>query len=357
MAQFFRRENQTFLWETAHSHPQLRPLLQNLSSAQQADLFKSVIRDIHQQVAPSRSISQQELQQLNSSTMQRLHSVLLSINSAQRPIVSHGASVPPHSPTQHPPHSPTQYPPQYPQQQQQHHSPSNMYPHIPPVEIAAGMSQPDFLGQHDFQKRANEYERMSAKPIAPPMQQDDGDARVPADDMERRMAEQMRMREKDAEVFAPPPVVTGSVPVNLNLLKPGAASALGNEPVIPPPLTILEVETKTAKQTHPGESMGAEVDVAIGGAAGSAAGGGTGMWKSSPEISEMTRKVEELSNGMAELKRTTNDIKRILEFLWMKAAVSDEGSGSADKAMSPTEMDPHPGVQMVVEKLVTGAGV
>jgi len=241
MSLYIKAENQTYLWNTIHSHPKFIPYLKQYPPEKISAWFRSTIGGFYRQWGVNRPITPAELKQLNQNTVTYLYQTISSLNSPSPP--------PPSASTPQQAHPMRQPQPQHPQpiqtaiqqqtfqsfqqQQQPIHQPPQQRQqqpiHQPPQQQphpSLPKPLPEFHGQHEFEQRAQEYQRMNSKPIAEPIQgKTDADQRESQDSMERKWMEQQRLREKDIEHFSPPSQVNGHQAINLNLLK--STSTLG----------------------------------------------------------------------------------------------------------------------------------
>jgi len=201
MSLYIKPENQTYLWNTIHSHPKFQPYLRQYPPEKITAWFRSTIEGFYRKWGEHRPMNTNELKQLNQNTVAYLYQSIVSLNTPV-PVSNH--------PNQSPQPPPVQTTIQ--QQFQQH-------PSLP-------KPLPDFHGQHEFEQRAQEYQAMTAKPAAAPLQaQTDADHRESQDTMERKWMEQQRLREKDIEQFSPPSQINGPQAINLNLLKSTTSSS------------------------------------------------------------------------------------------------------------------------------------
>ena len=232
MSLYIKPENQTYLWNTIHSHPKFQPYLRQYPPEKISGWFRSTIEGFYRKWGEKRSMNEQELKQLNQNTVAYLYQSI--------------ASVPSSSPISTTP----QPPPQQQQQQQQQQQATiqqqfQQHPSLP-------KPLPEFHGQHEFEQRAQEYQSMNSKPATAPLQgKTDADQRESQEAMERKWMEQQRLREKDMEHFSPPSQVNGGQAINLNLLK----STTSNETPIS---TEKETESIQLKIREINDSKGNE---------------------------------------------------------------------------------------------------
>lgn len=210
MSLYIKPENQTYLWNTIHSHPKFQPYLRQYPPEKITAWFRSTIEGFYRNWGENRSMNPNELKQLNQNTVAYLYQSIVSLNTPPSTASIPPSSIPPSSTILHPPIQPTI------QQQFQQH------PSLP-------KPLPEFHGQHEFEQRAQEYQAMNSKPAATPLQgKTDADHRESQDAMERKWLEQQRLRDKDIEQFSPPSQVNGQQAINLNLLKSTAPSSNPN---------------------------------------------------------------------------------------------------------------------------------
>ena len=314
MSLYIKAENQTYLWNTIHSHPKFIPYLKQYPPEKISAWFRSTIGGFYRQWGENRPITPAELKQLNQNTVTYLYQTIKSLNSAPPSVPQPQQSHPVHQ-AHHMPQPQQAHPVPQPQQahpvpqhqqahpvpqhqqahpvpqqahhmphpQQSHHMPQPQPQHQPqhqhPQSIQSAIQQqtfqsfqqqqqpihqppqqqphpslpkplPEFHGQHEFEQRAQEYQRMNSKPIAEPIQgKTDADQRESQDSMERKWMEQQRLREKDIEHFSPPSQVNGPQAINLNLLKP--TSTLG-------PISQSDTENIQMKIREITESKGSQ---------------------------------------------------------------------------------------------------
>ena len=240
MSLYIKAENQTYLWNTIHSHPKFIPYLKQYPPEKISAWFRSTIGGFYRQWGENRPITPAELKQLNQNTVTYLYQTISSLHSAA-PAPSHVSMTPPqqaHPPQPQPIQTAIQQQTfqQFQQQQQSIHPPPQQQPHP-----SLPKPLPEFHGQHEFEQRAQEYQRMNSKPIAEPIQgKTDADQRESQDSMERKWMEQQRLREKDVEQFSPPSQVNGPQAINLNLLK--STSTLG--PVSQPDTESIQMKIR-----------------------------------------------------------------------------------------------------------------
>lgn len=211
MAAFIHPDNQTYIWNTIHSHPKFKPYVQQIPANQMAQWFRSVIEGFYRKWGETRPMTKDELVQLNQNT------VAYMLNTIGRLISQ----------------------PLEPQ----------LLAHQQPL---MPKPLPQFDGQYEFEQRAQEYQAMNTKPVVPPLQgQTDVETRESQDVMERRLMEQQRLRENDIQMFSTPSHVSGSAAINLNLLKPTANPMSQTlpfvEPTFPENIKIVVGESDTAQ--------------------------------------------------------------------------------------------------------------
>ena len=264
MSLYIKAENQTYLWNTIHSHPKFIPYLKQYPPEKISAWFRSTIGGFYRQWGEKRPITPAELKQLNQNTVTYLYQTISSLNSAPpsmpQPQQSHNVPQQSHHVPQHQPQLQHPQPIQnaiqqqtfqsFQQQQQPIHQPPQQQPHP-----SLPKPLPEFHGQHEFEQRAQEYQRMNSKPIAEPIQgKTDADQRESQDSMERKWMEQQRLREKDIEHFSPPSQVNGPQAINLNLLKP--TSTLG--PISQSDTEIIQMKIREITESKGSQGIQSE---------------------------------------------------------------------------------------------------